>query len=148
MVNQKTQCGFTLLELMIAVAIVGILASVAYPSYVAYVQRGKIAEATSTLADMRVKLEQHFQDNVATGTGYSGAPMCDPGVLATMVKAFAYSCPTLTAAQFTVQAQGQLAQGMSGFTFTLNQNNARQTTAFPGVTGTKNCWIQRPGDAC
>lgn len=148
MISRKTQCGFTLLELMIVVAIVGILASVAYPSYVAYIQRGKIAEATSTLADMRVKLEQHLQDNVATGTGYSGAPICNAGVLAAMAKAFAYSCPTLTATQFTVQAQGQPAQGMSGFTFTLNQNNARQTTAFPGVTGTKNCWIQRPGDAC
>lgn len=146
MVTEKTQRGFTLMELMIVVAIVGILASIAYPSYVAYVQRGKISEATSTLADMRVRLEQHFQDNVASGNGYTGAPVCGAGAPPTMY--FAYTCPTLNATQFTVQAQGQAAGGMNGFTFTLNQNNARQTTAFPGLVGTKNCWIQRAGDAC
>ena len=45
----RVQQGFTLIELMVVVAIVGILAAVAYPSYQDYVTRGQIAEGTSTL---------------------------------------------------------------------------------------------------
>ncbi|HAF00275.1 MAG TPA: pilus assembly protein PilE, partial [Methylophilaceae bacterium] len=59
-INQK---GFTLLELMIVVAIVGILASIAIPAYQDYVKKGKAAEAPGALADLRVKMEQCFQDN-------------------------------------------------------------------------------------
>ena len=55
--------GFTLIELMIAVAIVAILSAIAIPSYTEYVQRSRIIEATSTLSSMRVKMEQYFQDN-------------------------------------------------------------------------------------
>ena len=55
--------GFTLIELMIVVAIIGILAAVALPAYNDYVRRGKIANATSVLSMMRVQMEQYFQDN-------------------------------------------------------------------------------------
>ena len=59
----RNMSGFTLIELMIAVVVVAILTAIALPSYQEYVTRGKITEATSNLADMRVKLEQFFQDN-------------------------------------------------------------------------------------
>ncbi len=55
--------GFTLIEMMITVAIVAILASVALPSYSEYVLRSKTEEATSGLAELRVRMEQYFQDN-------------------------------------------------------------------------------------
>src|SRR5690606_1858627 len=55
--------GFTLIELMITVAIIAILAAVAVPSYQDYVRRGKVTEATATLAQFRIKMEQYFQDN-------------------------------------------------------------------------------------
>ena len=50
--------GFTLLELMIAVAIVAILAAIALPSYSDYIKRAKLVEAQNALADFRVKMEQ------------------------------------------------------------------------------------------
>lgn len=46
---QKAQLGFTLIELMIVVAIVGILSAVAYPSYTEYVRRGHRADARAGL---------------------------------------------------------------------------------------------------
>src|SRR5258708_6947981 len=55
--------GFTLIEVMIVVAIVGVLAAIALPNYSDYVKRSKIIEATSVLSDLRVRYEQFFLDN-------------------------------------------------------------------------------------
>jgi len=55
--------GFTLLEVMITVAIVGILAAIALPSYADYVTRGRITEATTGLSNLRQLSEQYFLDN-------------------------------------------------------------------------------------
>jgi len=57
--------GFTLIELMIAVAIVGILAAIAVPNYSEYVKRASRAEAASALLDAANKQEQYFVDNRA-----------------------------------------------------------------------------------
>src|ERR1700676_5455995 len=55
--------GFTLIEVMIVVAIVAVLAAIALPNYADYVRPGKIIEATQRLSEARTKLEQWFLDN-------------------------------------------------------------------------------------
>jgi len=57
------QTGVTLIELMVTVAIIAIIASVAIPAYGDYVKRGRLPQATNALSSMRAKLEQYFQDN-------------------------------------------------------------------------------------
>lgn len=135
--------GFSLIELMVVVVIVGILASVAYPSYTAYVQRSKISQATANLADYRIRMERYFQDNrsYASAGTTCGAPLPTND-------SFTYACNAASATTYTATATGAAAGGMSGFTFDVDQNNLRRTTAFPGVSGTQNCWITKKGETC
>lgn len=136
--------GFTLIELMITVAIVGILAAVAYPSYTEYVQRGRLAEATGEIGTMRVRLEQFYQDNRNFGSTGSACGVPTPAATPT----FTFSCDTGGSDQtFLITATGSAS--MSGFEFTVDHNNNQQTTAFPGASGLPAaCWLTKRGGTC
>jgi type IV pilus assembly protein PilE len=132
----KVQMGFNLIELMIVVAVIVVLASIAIPSYGDYVRRGRIAEATSALSDTRVRLEQFFLDN-RTYVGFATCP--------TSTTFFQYSCSPLTAAAYTLTATGQST--MASFTYSLNQANTKTSTTL-WTSGTQSCWIRSKGSAC
>ena len=59
----KKQQGFTLIEVMIVVVIIGILASIAYPSYQEYVRRANRAEGQAYLQDIAARQERYFSQN-------------------------------------------------------------------------------------
>jgi len=136
---KATQKGFTLLELMIVVAVIGILASIALPGYTDYIKKGKAAEATSNLADLKIKAEQFFQDS-RTYNGVNCAPV--------ETKYFNYACtktdgtgsPDASGYRFT--ATGISAQGMSGFSFSVNEANAK-TSQYDGGTAVTGCWATK-----
>ena len=138
------QCGFTLIEVMVVVAIVAILASIAIPSYREYIMRGQIVDGLVPLADMGGKMEQYFQDNRT----YVGA--CQAGTVAPApnnTPRFSYSCGSPTKSAYTVTAEGD--GSMSGFKFTLNQQGQRATTGTPsGWTAGSNCWSVRKDGSC
>nr|WP_288355438.1 type IV pilin protein [uncultured Pseudomonas sp.] len=58
-----SQKGFTLIEMMIVVAIIGILAAIAYPSYDEYVKRGNRTEGQALLSDAAARQERYFSQN-------------------------------------------------------------------------------------
>ena len=130
--------GFTLIEMMIVVAIIAILASIALPAYQDYILRSRIPEATAGLAAKRVQLETFF-DNNRTYVGFD----CTTGGSAN----FTFSCTTQNATQYTIQASGQ--GPMAGFTYTLNESNARTSTiSHSGWSNGDNCWAVRKDGSC
>lgn len=73
-VQQRFQSGFTLIEMMITVAIIGILASVAYPAYTDSIRKGKRAEARAGLMNLLQQQERYLTQMNTYETFAAGAP--------------------------------------------------------------------------
>ncbi|MGQ0443058.1 MAG: type IV pilin protein [Methylophilaceae bacterium] len=138
-IKKGMQKGFTLIEIMIVVVIIGILASIALPAYTDYVRRARATEATGALADMRIRMEQFFQDNRTYLGGPCGAPA------GTNLAFFGFACSAApTATTYTLAATG--AGDMAAYSYTIDQDNTRTSTTADGGGG--NCWVTKGGAAC
>jgi type IV pilus assembly protein PilE len=138
--------GFTLIELMIAIVIIGFLAMIAYPSYSDYVTRSKISEAVANLTDMRTKMEQYFLDN-RTYVGACAAGTVAPLPSGANAKYFNYACSNLAQDTYLITATGK--NDMSAFSYTIDQANTRVTASVPaGWTAAASCWTLRKDGAC
>jgi len=148
--------GFTLLEVMITVAIVAILAAIAIPSYSEYLRRSRVTEAFATLSGMRVKMEQYFQDNRSYAPGPPATPACQaPPQVSVATKPadtvnFTYDCPALGANNYTVRAQGKAGTIVDGFTYTIDDQNVRTTVMVAPSTWPSNgaCWVTKRDGSC
>lgn len=138
--------GFTLVEMLIVIAMIGILSAVAIPAYQDYSTRGKIPDATSNLALQQSKLEQWFQDqrSYLDGAACGGVPATDSKTSSY----FTFTC-SATATTFLLTATGNSSGPMAGFVYTVDQDNVRNTTAVPnGWTAKNGCWITKKGGLC
>jgi type IV pilus assembly protein PilE len=144
--------GFTLIELMIAVAVIGILSAIAFPAYRDHVRRSQLPEAFVSLSDFRMRMEQYYQDNRT----YANAGQCGAALPTPQNPRFSYTAPgcaldttggAAAGQSYTMTASGN-AGYVNGFAFTINERNVRATTglhadwgALPIDANTR--WIDR-----
>jgi len=128
------QRGFTLVELMIVVAIVGILARVAYSSYQSSVAKSRRNVAQGCLVEQAQFLERYYTTNMSFASAAlpaSSAQQCQSDLAAF----YSFSLPTVTASSYTVQATGSGAQATADASctpMTITQTGAR--------TPSSGCW--------
>lgn len=133
--GKKNNRGFTLIEIMVVVMIIGILAAIAMPNYNDYILKGKLAEAMSLLSELQVRQEQYYQDNRTYSNGMT--PRAAGQYFTTT------SCVTANAGQTFVCTA--TAPSIS-YSYTVAESGAK-TTVKPGGA-TVSCWLKSANGSC
>jgi type IV pilus assembly protein PilE len=141
----KKQQGFTLIELMIAVAIAGTLASIAYPSYAKYIQKAKRAQAQAALMSMASAMEQWRIENNNNYLGAKDATTEKILIFANSVptdggtKTYTLSIPALNQTSYTLMATPEGAQ-LNDECGSLTLNSAGKKAAVKDNVAIMDCW--------
>ncbi|MDF1554117.1 MAG: prepilin-type N-terminal cleavage/methylation domain-containing protein [Deferrisomatales bacterium] len=122
--------GFTLVELMIVVAILGILAAIAVPTYRGYVATAKQSEAKANLETLRLLEEQYFADNrtylagADTAALIANLPGFEPGNVADLLYVYKVEAGTSGDIATSFRATATAGANATGV-FTINEKNEK-----------------------
>ena len=142
MYSKAKQGGFTLIEVMIVVAIIGLLAAIGYPSYQAHVAKAKRADAQASLMELAQFMERYYTANgrytQANGSApdlpFTEAPK-DPGAK-NYTLAFVANSPTASTYTLTATPKNSMANDACG-TLTLSNTGAKGQAASATAA---ECW--------
>lgn len=137
--------GFTLIETMIVVAIVGILASIAYPSYQEHVRRSNRVEARGILLEMAQLLERNYTeanryDQTSSGAGFNLPVTQSPRTgTAKYTIQFAESSPTQNTYTLEAIPTGSMSSDTCG-TLSLTNTGVRGASGAADAEAIAKCW--------
>lgn len=139
------QKGFTLLELIVAMAIIAILAAVAVPAYTEYTVQSRLTEAFTTLATSAASAEQFWTNN-RTYVGFDDPAKSKAWVASTTN--FTYTLSNATDSTYTITAVGR--NSAANFQFTVNQDGAKTTNSVKSNwSGAGSaCWVYKKDGTC
>ena len=144
----KTQKGFTLIELMIVIAIIGILAAVAVPQYSQYTKRAKFSEVKIAVSPIKSAVEDCYQRNAGSANcNTSAATATIPGKVTDNMLLRAESAAlvgdvTLTASGTNPQITVAPADGVEGFAATDTYTLTGTVTGTAGTNATIADWTE------
>lgn len=135
----KKNCGFTLIEVLIAVAILGIIAAIAIPSYSQYAMKARRAEAVTSLTEIAGEQYRYFSENNSYATkltdlGYS------TDNLTTENGNYTVAVSASSTSTYTVTATAKSAQAGDTSCATLSINSVGVKTVTPSATAVEDCW--------
>ena len=141
--------GFTLIELMVVVAVFALLLAIAVPSYQTQVRKSRRTEARTAVLDLAAREERWFSTNNAyanlpASLGYSSFTPIGSGYYNVAIAVTAADPTTLppTPAGYVITARAIATQvGDTGCeTFTVDQTGAQRSTDSGGADSTATCW--------
>ncbi len=135
---KKAQQGFTLIELMIVVAIIGILASIALPAYQTYTKKAKFSEVVLATAGIKTAVEICAQDQGALTNCTGGSNgVVDVTVSTGFVQSVSTVAGVITAV--AVGAAGAAVNGLEGETYILTPTFADGKVTWDSTTAPGTC---------
>ncbi|WP_419570345.1 type IV pilin protein [Rheinheimera sp.] len=134
--------GFSLIELLVAVTIVGILAGIAYPSYTDYVLRGGRAAVTACLLEQAQFMEQVYSANL-TYASNNGEDTALPDLQCSrdLAGKFSFELTNLDSRTFTLNAAAEGHQASDSCTsFSYNQAGIKTANGSGSAEAVNACW--------
>ena len=141
--------GFSLIEVLVVVAVIGILAAIAYPSYQGSVAKSRRADAQSALAGLAQAMERHFTENNTYESAIAGTAPQPPIIFPTQApldgstKFYNLIVQTVTPTTYTLRATPIGGQAGDGNVDLTSTGIKRWDRGNDGFGATDNCWSSK-----